>query len=185
MTVYHHVEVESPVRRGLRVLVPVAVGAVVAVSLGVYGRTHTPAGVAVTLTGLASTLTVKVWLASVVAVFALLQVVSALVLYGRLPPAPAPDWIAPAHRWSGRVAFLLSIPVAVHCLYALGFETSSPRVLLHSLFGCVFFGVFTAKMLLLTRKGLAGWVLPIAGGLAFALLIGLWLTSALWFLAGA
>ena len=26
-----------------------------------------------------------------------------------------------------------------------------------------------------------GWALPVAGGLVFSLLVGLWLTSALWF----
>jgi hypothetical protein len=73
------------------------------------------------------------------------------------------------------------VPVAVHCLYALGFESASPRVLVHSLLGCFFFGAFTAKMLLLTRKGLPGWALPVFGGLVFTALAGLWLTSALWF----
>jgi hypothetical protein len=45
----------------------------------------------------------------------------------------------------------------------------------------VFFGAFTMKILVLTKRGLAGWVLPVAGGLVFATLVGLWLTSALWF----
>jgi hypothetical protein len=36
-------------------------------------------------------------------------------------------------------------------------------------------------MLLLTRKGLAPWVIPVAGGLVFFVLVFIWLTSALWF----
>jgi hypothetical protein len=36
-------------------------------------------------------------------------------------------------------------------------------------------------MLVLTKRGLAGWVLPLFGGLVFTALIGLWSTSALWF----
>jgi hypothetical protein len=41
--------------------------------------------------------------------------------------------------------------------------------------------VFVTKMLLLTRKGLRPWVIPITGGLTFFGLVFVWLTSALWF----
>ena len=54
-------------------------------------------------------------------------------------------------------------------------------MLIHSLLGCFFFGAFTAKMLLLTHKDLPGWVIPVAGGALFSGLVGLWLTSSLWF----
>ena len=67
------------------------------------------------------------------------------------------------------------------CLYALGFEHSSPRVLIHSLLGCFFFGAFVAKMLLLSRRSTPGWVLPVVGGLVFTALVGLWLSSSLWY----
>lgn len=167
--------------RAAKLFVPLAIGGAVSVTLGVLGKVHHPTGIAVSVAGFSSPLTVKVWLASAAAFFAVLQLLSALVMWGKLPPRPAPSWIGGFHRWSGRVAFLLTIPVAVHCLYALGFQTYDTRVLLHSLLGCAFFGAFTMKMLLLTRRGLAGWVLPLAGGLAFATLIGLWLSSALWF----
>jgi hypothetical protein len=69
----------------------------------------------------------------------------------------------------------------MHCLYALGFEAYEPRVLVHSLLGCLFYGAFTVKMLALPRKGLPGWTLPVFGGVVFTALVGLWLTSALWF----
>ncbi len=172
-----------PARTGsvAKLLVPLTIGGAVSVTLGVLGRLHHPTGIAVNIAGFSSPQTVKVWVASAVVFFATLQLLSALVMYGKLPPAPAPSWIGAAHRWSGRIAFLLAIPVAVQCLYALGFQGYDTRVLGHSLLGCVFFGVFTTKMLLLTRRGLAGWVLPLVGGLTFATLIGLWLTSALWF----
>jgi len=71
--------------------------------------------------------------------------------------------------------------VVVHCLYALGFATYSTRTMAHSLLGCVFFGAFTVKMLSLPKRGLPGWALPLLGGLVFAALVGLWLTSAFWF----
>ncbi|MFI5816738.1 DUF6529 family protein [Streptomyces sp. NPDC051643] len=161
-----------------RYLVPALVAAAVAVSLGAYGRTHDPTGTAFNLAGFSSTSAVKSWLASTAFAFALVQLVSAFMVYGRLP---GPSWAAALHRWSGRVAFLVAVPVAVHCLYALGFQTYEPRVLWHSLLGCFFFGAFSAKMLLLRSERLPGWLLPVAGGLVFVVLTSIWLTSALWF----
>ncbi|HEX2356902.1 MAG TPA: DUF6529 family protein [Micromonosporaceae bacterium] len=161
-------------------LVPLLVGAVVAVTLGVYGKLHTPSGIAVNVAGFSSPQTVKVWLASGAAFFAVLQLMSALAMWGRLGSF-SPSWAGTVHRWSGRTAFLLTVPVAVHCLYALGFGSYDARVLAHSLLGCFFFGAFAAKMLILPRKGLPRWVLPVAGGLVFTALIGLWLTSSVWY----
>jgi hypothetical protein len=163
-----------------KIFVPVLIGSAVSVSLGVYGRLHHPTGVAVNLAGFSSPLTVKVWLASAAAFFGVAQLISALVMYGKLP-VRAPSWIGTFHRWSGRIAFLLTVPVAVHCLYALGLQNYNIRVLIHSLLGCVFFGAFTVKMFSLPKRGLPGWALPLMGGVVFAALIGLWLSSSLWF----
>ena len=162
-------------------LVPLAIGGAVALSLGVYGRLHTPTGSAINVAGFSSGVAAKVWLASVAALLAFVQLGLALVMYGKVPGLPAPSWIGVLHRWSGRVAFLLTVPVVVHCLYALGFQSYQPRVLIHSVLGCVFFGAFTVKMLVLSRKGLPGWALPLFGGVVFTALVGLWLTSSLWF----
>ena len=162
-------------------LVPLAVGSAVAVTLGVYGSVHSPTGVAVNVAGFSGPLAAKAWLTTGAAVFALVQVVSSLAMYGRIPGMHASAWVAAAHRWSGRVAFLLAVPVAVHCLYAVGLQTFSPRVLVHSLLGCLFFGAFVVKMLGLRRRGLPGWVLPVLGGVVFTALVGLWWTSSLWF----
>jgi hypothetical protein len=165
-----------------KLLVPLTLGAGVAVAIGVYGKLHQPTGVAVNIAGFSSPQTVKVWLASGSAAFAGIQLLSALAMWGRLPGVrgggPASSFV---HRWSGRIAFLLAVPVAVHCLYALGFQTYDTRTIAHSLLGCVFFGAFTLKMLLLPKRGLAGWILPVVGGTVFALLIGVWLTSSFWF----
>jgi hypothetical protein len=173
--------VPSPATGLLKVLVPVAVGAAVSVALGVYAKVHDPTGIAVSIPGFSGPVAFKVWLASAAAALGVVQLVSALALFGHLPGVTAPSWTGTLHRWSGRAAFLLSIPVAVHCLYAFGFESYDTRTLLHSLLGCVFYGAFTAKMLLLTRRGIGGWTLGLAGGLVFAALTGLWLTSSLWF----
>ncbi len=162
------------------IAVAVLVGAAVAVLLGVYGKTHEPSAFSVNVAGFSGPQAVKAWLATVAFVLALGQFVSALAMYGKLP-VRTPSWIATAHVWSGRLAVLVSVPVAVHCLYALGFQDYDARVLWHSLLGCCFYGAFVAKMLLLTRKGLPGWVIPAAGGLVLSGLTGLWLTSSLWF----
>jgi hypothetical protein len=156
-------------------------GATVAVVLGVYGRLHQPTGVAVNVAGFSGPLEAKVWLATGGFVLAVVQLISALAMYGRLPVGAAFQAWGPLHRWSGRAAFLLTVPVAVHCLYAVGFQSFDARTLAHSVFGCTFYGAFTAKMLTLPRHDAPGWLLPVLGGGVFALLVLLWASSALWF----
>jgi len=162
-------------------VVPSVIGGLVALTLGLYGRLHHPTGIAVNIAGFSSPGSVKSWLATAATFFALIQVGSALVMYGKVPRVAAPSWIGGLHRWSGRLAFLLAVPVAIHCLYALGFQDYSTRVLIHSLLGCAFFGAFTVKMLILPKRGLPGWVLPVVGAVVFTALIAIWLTSAYWF----
>lgn len=170
-----------PPGAAMKLLVPLAIGGAVAVALGVYGRLHEPTNIAVNIAGFSGPLAAKAWLTTGAATFAVVQLVSALVMYGKVPGVAAPSWIGPLHRWSGRIAFLLAVPVAIHCLYAVGFQVYEPRVLVHSLLGCFFFGAFTVKMLSLSRKGMPGWLLPVMGGLVFTALVGLWVTSSLWF----
>jgi hypothetical protein len=171
----------QPDRQAPVLLVPFLVGSAVAVVLGVYASVHTPTGIAVNVAGFSGQLEAKVWLTSAALVLALVQLGSALVMYGKIRWFGTPVWVSAVHRWSGRAAFLLVVPVAVHCLYAFGFQTATPRVLIHSVAGTVFFGAFTVKMLGLRRDGLASWVLPVLGGAVFTLLVGLWWTSSLWF----
>jgi hypothetical protein len=166
---------------GLAILIAVALGALVAVGLGVFGKLHEPQFFSISVSGFSSGLAVKSWLATLAIVLAFFQLVSAFAMYRLIPGGKAPSWIGTAHVWSGRLAVLATVPVAVHCLYALGFQSYDNRVLFHSLFGCFFYGAFVTKMILLTRKGLSGWVIPIAGGLVFFGLVYVWLTSSLWF----
>lgn len=168
---------EPPQRAAKLLLVPFLAGCAVAITLGVYGGVHTGTGVAVNVAGFSGPVPAKVWLTMASFSFAVLQVVSAIAMYR----SEAAGWGA-VHRWSGRIAFLLAVPVAVHCLYAQGFSDFNGRVLAHSLLGCVFFGAFTVKMLGLRRAGLPNWVLPLLGGVTFAVLVGVWWTSSLWFL---
>ena len=75
---------------------------------------------------------------------------TAMGLFGRITLRGA--WVGAVHRWSGRAAVLISVPVAVHCLYALGFQAFDGRVITHSLFGCFLYGAFVFKMLILTQR---------------------------------
>jgi hypothetical protein len=111
---------------------------------------------------------------------AIVQTVTAMGIHGRIPLRGG--WVSPLHRWSGRLAVLISVPVAVHCLYALGFQGYDGRVITHSLFGCFFYGAFVFKMLILTRDDSPKWALPLAGGLVLSGLTALWITGVLYFL---
>ena len=168
---------------GPRLLAAAAVGALVAVALGIYGNVHDPANDLVITLGFRDTITMKVWLASAATLLAVLQILSAMWMYGRLPLGRAPGWIGGAHRITGRLAFLISLPVAYHCLYQLAFQHSSGRVLAHSLLGCLFYGAFATKITIVRSRGLPGIALPLAGGVLFTILIAAWLTSGLWFIS--
>ena len=157
-------------------------GAVVAVSLGVYAKVHTPSGRPLFTLGLSGMLQMKVWLSTAAVVLLLVQLVSALWMWGRLPAAgPAPGWLPQLHRWSGTIAFVLTVPVAFHCLWALGFGTTNARVVVHSVAGCLFYGAYTAKMLGLRMRNSPKWLVPVLGGSVFAMLVLAWLTAAVWF----
>jgi len=163
-----------------------SVGAAIALSLGLYGRLHTPTGVTIDPIRPQDLLLVKSTLTSIGAGLALLQLLSALGLYRRGPmTGPPPNWLGPVHRWSGTVAFVATLPAAYHCLWSLGFQTTTTRVLIHSLLGCAFYGAFATKMLALRSKSVPGWALPLAGATVVTLLVAIWLSSALWYFAGA
>jgi hypothetical protein len=157
-------------------------GAGVAVALGVYGRVHDPALRPLFLLGFSGMLQMKTWLATACLVLVLVQVFTAAWMWGRLPGAHTrPESLAQVHRWSGTLAFVVSLPVAFHCLWSLGFDTTSWRVIVHGLAGCLFYGAYAAKMLGLRLRSTPGWFLPVLGGAVFALFVLVWLTSAAWF----
>jgi hypothetical protein len=172
-------EEPAPVVRVAALAIPALAGVVVSIALGVFARVHAAAHPAALHLwgGIGGELKVGLTVAAVV--LALAQGASALVMYGKVP-VTAPNWISTAHRWTGRAAFTATIPVAVHCLYALGFQASDARVLLHGLAGCVLYGAFTVKMLVLTRDDTPSWALPVAGGVVLTAVVGAWLTTAHW-----
>jgi hypothetical protein len=169
-------------RRGL-LFGALLLGAGVAVALGVYGRVHTPDFDALPSLGFSGPGAFKAWATSVVLVLALFQLTSALWMYGKLGSRPAPRWLGTAHRTSGALAFLLSLPVAWMCLYGLGFSPDPfvARKLVHSIAGCVFYGAFASKIVFVHSRRLPGWTLPLAGGLLFTAIVVLWWTGARWY----
>jgi len=170
------------IKRPAALLVPLAAGAVVAVALGIFAKVHEPTGKALFPTPFPSFYAMKVWLTAVALVFALIQLVTALWMYGRLG-RQAPPWAGTLHRTTGIIAFLITVPVALHCLVAIGFETADARVLAHSTLGCVFYGAFVAKVLTLRSKRVPDWALPWVAGLLFTVLVVVGLTSAVWYFA--
>ena len=155
----------------------------VAAAIYIAGRLHQP-DYSFRLFG-ADPVPPKSLLATIVLGLAVLQVLLALWMYGKLPLAGSPPRPVPVtHRVTGFVVFALTVPIAVHCLIAYGVQLTSPRVAVHSIAGCFFYGAFTAKVLLVHSRRLPGWTLPAAGG-TLAVIVGvLWYTSALWYYNG-
>ena len=159
-------------------------GAAVSLVLGVYAREHHPAGQALFTLGFSGTINMKAWLATLALTLAVVQIVLALWMYGKLGDRGAPSWVGPTHRLVGTCALLVSLPVVYHCLWSLGFETrrridraasSTPSSAACST------APSRPRSCACARARMPGWALPVVGGLLFACLVGLWLTSALWF----
>jgi len=121
----------------------------------------------------------KAGFATAAVVLACFQLFTAAWIFRKLP-WPKPAWVNPVHRWTGRLAFACTLPVAYHCIFKLGFRDPSTRVLAHALLGCAVYGAFAAKVTIVRLHRFPRLVLPVAGGLLFAFLIGAWYTSALW-----
>ncbi|MFE5335285.1 DUF6529 family protein [Isoptericola sp. NPDC056573] len=162
-----------------------AAGVGVAAALGAYADAHPGDGAPLLTLWFTSMLEMKTWLSTAAVTLLLVQLASALAMYGRLPGVrEAPSWVGLLHRWSGVAAFGLTLPVAFACVWSIGLEGEPSRVLVHSVAGCLFYGAFTVKMLALRVRALPPVVLPLLGGLVVALLALVWSTSALWYLTG-
>jgi len=161
-------------------LVALLAGALVAVALGVYGAQHTPTGRPITTLGFESMIAMKVWLGFVAGGLGLVQLLTALWMYGKLG-RPAPSAVGLVHKVSGALAVLVSLPVAYHCLWSLGFQSYDTRVLVHSLAGCVLYGALVTKVMTLHRSGAPGWLLPLAGGTVFTALVVVVLSASVWY----
>jgi hypothetical protein len=130
-----------------------------------------------------STIAFKAWFATVAIALACVQVLTGARIFGKLQrfvPIGRPH-VNRVHRWSGRLAFVFTLPVAFHCIFILGFQTTNARVLAHSILGSFVYGVFVVKVFFVHDRRHPRWVLPVAGGTMAAVLASLWATSALWY----
>jgi Family of unknown function (DUF6529) len=129
-----------------------------------------------------STIAAKAWFATAAVALAVVQVTTGARMFGKLRflPFRGPR-VAFVHRWSGRLAFLFTLPVFFHCVTILGFQTPDARVAIHSTVGSFVYGVFAAKVLIVRDRSLPGWALPAAGATMASVLGVLWLTSSLWY----
>ena len=179
----------APARSPVAPLTGFAVGAVIAVLVGVFGRVHDPTLAGTTTLGFRTVLAMKVVVSVAIGAIAVLQLVGALWLYGKLG-VKAPSWLGTAHRLSGSVAVVLVVFVAYHCLWALGLEYGtlpdgapvSGRTVVHGILGCAVIGALVTKVVAVRSRRAPGWFLPVAGGVLFTLLIAAVLTSAVWYL---
>jgi hypothetical protein len=130
-----------------------------------------------------SVIVMKVWLATAAVILAVLQVITATRIYGLLRLPPEGRFYNFMHRTTGFLAIGLSLPVAYHCIFLLGYASiSDTRTLIHAILGTFVYGVFVAKVFVVVFPSrFGGWVLPILGSLLFTILLGLWVTSSLWF----
>jgi hypothetical protein len=165
-----------------------AAGAVVALLIGVFGKVHDPSLDRTTTLGFDTVIGMKVVVSTVIGALAVLQVIGALWIYGKLR-IRAPSWLGMAHRASGTITLVLSMFVAYHCLWALGLESGTlhgekvpTRTVVHGVLGCAVVGAVVVKVVAVRSKRAPGWFLPVAGGLLFALLVVVVLTSAGWYL---
>jgi len=131
------------------------------------------------------TLHMKAWLITAALLLALGQLLTASRIYEVLRFPPKGRFYHVVHRWSGRAAMLLTLPVAYHCIFLLGFGKSDLRVYIHSLLGTFLYGALLAKVLVVRSNGFQAWALPLGGAVLFSVLAGLWLTSAFWFFGAA
>jgi hypothetical protein len=176
----------SPAPARARLAVTGGLAIVVAAAVYALGRLHSPDYTTELFgrSGLAA-IRFKAQLATGILGLAAAQIGSALWMYHRVPGVgAAPRPVPLVHRLVGTTAFLLSLPIAVHCVLAYGVQLSSPRVAVHSLAGCFFYGAFVAKVLVVRSRRLPRWALPIAGGLLATLIAVLWYSAALWYFAG-
>jgi hypothetical protein len=179
-----HIEQKST-RRPSRawLALPLLLFALISLTIGIVaGRTvRSPYSAPFFRLFFSDTLHMKVWLVTAALILGFFQLLTAARIYELLRFPPKGRLYSIVHRFSGSVAIILTLPVAYHCIFLLGFGTYEPRVLVHSLLGSTIYGTFVAKVLFVQSGRFPGWALPIAGGVLFATLLGLWLTSAFWF----
>ncbi|MBI4279936.1 MAG: hypothetical protein HY660_15905 [Armatimonadetes bacterium] len=123
---------------------------------------------------------------TIVALFAGLNWITMGMVYEKIP---APKGVrrrtlSSVHRWSGRIAVLAGFVVAAMCVATQGPQTSTTRLMVHSLLGGAVFVAVAVKLVIVKRVPAADGLLPLLGSLVFLFFAGLWWTSALPFFQG-
>jgi hypothetical protein len=167
-------------RQPIWLVAPLTAFALVALTVGLLARERLDPSKGYFQLFFSDTLHLKAWFASAAVLLAVTQLFTAAWIFRKLP-WPRPVWIPALHRWTGRLALAFTLPVAYHCVFKLGFQDATSRVLAHSLLGCAVYGAFAAKVLIVRLHRFPVWVLPTAGGLLFSVLVAVWYTSAVWF----
>ncbi len=164
-------------------VIPVVVGFVGAVLLGAYGRLHAPTGQSDWHPFFSRMITYKSWSATAALFSAMFQVGTGMIVHRRTDPRATSSLLASWHRLSGFCAFILTLPVAFHCLWALGFAPSIGlnRRFVHSVAGCLLYGGYATKVLTVSRRGRPRWALPVIGSALFVAFAVVTATSAGWF----
>ena len=120
----------------------------------------------------------KVLLTSVIFACAGLQVLLAARFYEAARCRPSPPGRPPrTHRLNGKLTVTLAVVVALSCLVGPAGPTSPTRVLLHSVFGSLVFGLLAAKYTALKLRPAWGRYLPWIGSGLFLTFAAIWATS--------
>ncbi len=172
---------KTPPDRLRRMLIFSGIGGLVALALGVYSNVHDPTFEQPFVWIFSGQAEFKVWFATLAASLAVFQEWVGRRLFGKRAQGRRKPWMPQAHRMAGTLAFIVSLPVAYQCLWALGFnDYGNPWWAVHSVVGCIVYGAFVTKVLCVRNRKLPRWGLPVAGGVLFAALILVWATSAVW-----
>ena len=65
-------------------------------------------------------------------------------------------------------------------MFAYGVQTITARMAVHSIAGCLFYGVLVVKIAGVRSRRMPSLTLPLAGSALFTIVAILWYTSALW-----
>ena len=172
---------KTPPDRLRRMIMFAAIGGAVSVALGAYAKIHDPTGETPFVWFFSGQPEFKVWVATIAAALAVFQEWVGRRLYGKHAQGRRKPWMPQAHRLAGTLAFIVALPVAYQCLWAIGFnKIVNPWWAVHSVAGCVVFGAFVTKVLCVRNRKLPRWGLPVAGGVVFASLIIAWATTSVW-----
>jgi len=172
-------EITRPAKGATAVAVSAGLtAAAVALALGIYGSVHHPTGRNLPTVWFETTRSLKSWLTTAAVALMVVQVSIGSWMHHTKKYSPPPrHTLVEIHRLIGTVAFALTLPVVFHCLWSLGFQSSSTRVLIHSLAGTAAYGAYAAKILLARQPISPRWSVPAVGTLVLVLFATAWWSS--------